>query len=128
MLSILNAHLIAVAAGANEDTAVVVPFKARVIAAYFAPIAAVTANDTDYATLALTSNDGAGGSFAAIASSLVTTTAGTGNMAVGTSEPFALSATGKVIPAGGQIKLAKTYAGNGVAVEGVLTVLVEKVA
>lgn len=125
MLYTLNCHLIAVAAGANEDTCVSIPAKSRIVSAVFSPIAASAANATDYATLTLSANNGAGGGFSAIAAAMTTATVA---MAIGTNRSFTISPGSEIQPAGACIKLAKTYAASGVAVEGVLTLLLEKVA
>lgn len=128
MLYALTFPLIAVAAGANEDATVLVPAKSRIVSATFSPIAASAANDTNYATLTLTANNGAGGSFTNLAPALSTTTTGTGSLAVGTKLSFAVSAGAEILNADSIVKLAKTFAGSGVAVEGTVTLLLEKVA
>lgn len=127
MLLALTFPLLAVAAGANEDAVCVAPFKCRIVSAHLALGAAVTANDTNYAILTLGVNDGAGGSFTTVATVENTTTADTGNLAVATPLPFVLNSAARNVADGAVIKLAKTYAGSGVAIEGTVVVLVEKI-
>jgi hypothetical protein len=98
------------------------PVAGTIIAAYFTPSAALTASDTDYATLSLAKRDGAGGSSAAVASK-ATNTAGSGSwtafvpVSLGTISNAALAA-------GNVLTLAIAKAGSGVAVpSGQLTVV-----
>lgn len=104
-------------AGADADHDVALPsFPCQIVSASFAPSAASAANASNYASLLIESNDGAGGAVSAHSDALTTATVA---MAVGTKRDFA-GITGS-LPAGGIVRLAKTYAGTGVAVAGVLT-------
>jgi hypothetical protein len=123
MLIALTFPLIAVAAGANEDAIVAIPADCRLVSAQFCPIATSAANGTNYATLTLSKSDGAGGSFTAIADAITTETDA---LTVGTVYDFALTVADVAL--GGSVKLAKTFAASGVAVEGNVTLLLEKVA
>lgn len=123
MLVTLCIPLLAVAAGANEDAIGAVPVSGRIVSAQFCPIAASAASGTNYATLTLSKSDGEGGSFAAIATAVTTETV---SLAAGTVVDFALTAGSGDVVAGQSIKLAKTFAASGVAVEGNLIVTIEK--
>lgn len=118
------------AAGANADgTCIVPPGTWRIIKAYFSPNVAAAAHATNYATLTLYTNQAAAGSFTACATAI--TTASTA-MAVATPRELVLLTTAAgaaalTVANGGSIKIAKTYAGTGVAVEGVAMVTIEKV-
>lgn len=80
----------------------------------FGPDAAVTADNTNYKTLALVYDDGAGGSETTIAS--VDTTVASGSWVAGTLVTLAIS--GASVPTGKQLKLKSTKAGSGVALAG----------
>lgn len=110
-------------AGADADHDIALPdVKTRIVAAKFAPAAASAANATNYATLTIESHDGAGGSVSAHSAGMTTATVA---MAVGTTREFTITAD--TLPAGGSLRLAKTYAASGVAVAGVLTVVLQAV-
>lgn len=110
-------------AGADADHDVALPaVKTRIVSATFAPSAALSADASNYATLTVESHDGAGGAVSAHTDGLTTATVA---MAVGTSR--ALTVTADVLPAGGAVRLAKTYAGTGGAVAGVLTLVLAAV-
>jgi len=111
-----------VGAGSTDEVYAAVPFRCRPVAAYWAPATAAAANATNYATITLASNDGAGGSY----TSLGTLTTATVAMAVDTSRSLSMSGAGQAIPIGGMIKVAKTEAGTGAIIHGTMSVLVEK--
>ena len=101
-----------------------VPRAGRILAAYFCPSAALTASDTDYATLALAKRDGAGGGSSSVASK-ATTTAGSGNWTAFVPVSLGTISNG-TLAAGNVLTLAISKAGNGVAVpSGTLVVLFE---
>ena len=75
----------------------------------------VTADDTNYATVALVYNDGAGGSDTTIASKTTKITGGTGNLTAGIAYSFAITAANARIPAGSQVQVKVTKAGTGVS-------------
>lgn len=103
-----------------------VPRAGRILAAYFCPSAALTANDADYATLALAKRDGAGGASAAVASKTTAATApGSGNWTAFVPVSLGTISNGTV-EAGSVLTLAIAKAGNGVAVpSGTLVVIFE---
>lgn len=119
-----------VAAGADGDgTCIVPPGKWRIIKAYFCPSVAAAANATHYATLTLSTNQAAAGSFTACATAITTATVA---MALATPRELVLLTTAAGAAAcqiadGGSIKIAKTYASNGVAIGGIAMVTIEKV-
>jgi hypothetical protein len=117
--------LLAVAAGANEDAIGAVPVTGRIVSVQFCPIAASAANATNYASLTLSKSNGAGGSFTTIADVITTETV---SLAAGTVVDLDLVAGAGDVVAGESIKLAKTFAASGVAVEGNLIILVEKLS
>jgi hypothetical protein len=91
------------------------PYAVRVKGAKLVPTRALTEDDTDYATVTLGSNDGAGGSVTSIVA--VTTkkaaSGGTGSWTAGTA--IALTATpATTISEGAYVRAAVTKAGSGV--------------
>lgn len=107
---------------ADHDIAIPAPFACQVLGADFAPSTATAANGTNYASLLIEGNDGAGGSFSALSDALTTETTA---MAVGTARAFA-NVKG-IVPKGGLLRLAKTTTGTGAAVAGVVSVRVAAV-
>lgn len=93
------------------------PRAGRVIAVKLLSTAALTANDTNYATVSLGKHDGAGGAVTTMASA-DTTTAGTGNWVAGTEINLTLSATlaNTYFAKGDVLGFAIAKAGSGVAV------------
>jgi hypothetical protein len=65
--------------------------KCRVVAAHLLPIANLTANDTNYATISLKKEDGAAGGAATLGQLLTKITGGTGNWAAKVTEPITLT-------------------------------------
>jgi hypothetical protein len=106
----------ATAASFGLDPVTDVDFK--VTSVRFTPGAALTSDDTNYATLSLVYNNGAGGSDTVVATATTKTSGGggTGNWTADTPVTIAITAANAVVPAGSnlQFKIAKT--GTGVVV------------
>ncbi len=101
-----------------------VPVAGRILAAYYCPSAALTADNTDYATLSLAKRDGAGGASAAVASK-ATTVAGSGSWTAFVPVSLGTISNG-TLAAGNVLTFAIAKAGSGVAVpSGTLVVLYE---
>jgi hypothetical protein len=126
----LTSALQQVAANADAYAALTVPTgKWRIKKAWFQPNVAAAADASHYATLTLATNQAAGGSFTACATAITTATVA---MAIATPRELVVLATAAgaaalSVPGGAVIRLAKTYTGNGVAAEGVMSVEIEKV-
>lgn len=90
----------------------------RVIGAKFIPDAALTANDTNYATLQLEKRDGLGGAAVVVASRTTQITGGGGNMAQLVNYPLVISTTVATtqFAAGAILTVSITKQGTGVAV------------
>jgi hypothetical protein len=121
--------LIRAAAGTVDGDVYVnpLPVKLRIISGYFTPQAAVTANDTNYATVTLANGATTLHSFDTRTSG----SGGTGDLAATT--PIALTlaaaAVGTIleIAPGAAIKLNKTVTASGVAIYGRYSLLCEEV-
>jgi hypothetical protein len=93
--------------------------KIEVTAVKYMPISGnLTANDTNYATMTLETDDGAGGSDTVIATATTTITGGTGNWTAGTFVSLTLTATtaNRIVDGSSSskaliFKIAKTAAG-----------------
>lgn len=117
----------AYAATATDQTsdAVYCPLACTIYQARLEPLAALTAGDTDYATVTVVYDNGAGGADTSVAT-LVTNVAG-GDWVAGTAKTMTVSTTGGVaVPAGSWLTFAITKAGAGVAVGPFRAVLVGK--
>lgn len=91
----------------------------QVTAVNFLPNAAVSANASNYGTLAFGYDNGAGGSVTTVASVNTSTNSWT----AGTFVPLTITAANAVIPANSQLKMIITKASSGVALaDGVLQV------
>jgi len=121
--------LIRAAAGTVDGDVYVnpLPVKLRIISGYFTPQAAVTANDTNYATVTLANGATTLHSFDTRTSG----SGGTGDLAATTpiALTFAAAAVGTIleIAPGAAIKLNKTVAASGVAIYGRYSLLCEEV-
>lgn len=108
------------AAGADEIARIArndFPFRLAIESVYFTPEAAVSANDTNNATLTISIGSTAIGT-------LVTNVAG-GSLVVGT--PVKISVSGILtIEPGAVVSVAKTYAGSGAAMIGTVSMLVSE--
>jgi len=93
------------------------PRAAKILAAYIMPTAALTADDTNYATVSVQKGDGAGGAGTVMAS-VTTQTTGSGNWAAGVPEAMTVSATlaNTRIARGEVLGFAITKTGTGVVV------------
>jgi len=111
------------AAGTAEEAYVVLPYKARVVSAKLVPHTTAALNGTNYATVGLAANDGAGGSFAAIATSLTTETVA---LTVGVQRSFTLTNT-PILAANSIVRVAKTVAGTGAVADCTVVLELEKV-
>jgi len=101
------------------------PAKFRVVGATFQPDTNRTANDTDYATVAVKVGSQSLGSF----TTQTTGSGGNGNLVAGTPVAFTLTnEEGYPHTAGSShVNVAVTKAGSGVAITGMVTVLLEAV-
>lgn len=131
MLACFSFPIGAAAAGANETVHGANPFPGtwRIRSIKIVPDTTAAANDTNYATVTVTVNDGAGGSFSsAIATQTTQVTGGVG-LTIGTVLELTLTeSTTLDLPENGTIKVAKTYAASGAVVDGLIVVEIEKVA
>lgn len=89
---------------------------AQVVAVYYVPLAALTANDTDYATITVSKRTSAGASKTTVAT-LVTTVAG-GSWTAFARKAFTLTATAAdlIVASGSTLTFEIAKAGSGVAV------------
>lgn len=95
--------------------------KAKVSNVDFIADTAITANNSNNATFTVSVGGVSLGT-------IVTTTAGTGDVTAGVNEPIALSAEGSnLLAEGGLAKIAITKTGSGVAVKGVVAVTLQRV-
>jgi len=112
LVSITHAQI---AAGTSEvwETTIAAPGVWLLEAAYFVPMTAVTASDTDYTDLSM--NIGT-----TEVASEQTTTGDTGSLVAGTALALALTGTGTQLECSQaeRISFKKTDAGNGVATDG----------
>ncbi len=121
--------LIRAAAGTVDGDVYVnpLPVKLRIISGYFTPQAAVTANDTNYATVTLANGATTLHSFDTRTSG----SGGTGDLAATTpiALTFAAAAVGTIleIAPGAAIKLNKAVTASGVAIYGRYSLLCEEV-
>lgn len=114
MTSVILIPLASQAAGADAEAGCVVPFDCSIVSASYVSHADVAADGSNYATLTLKANDGAGGAFAAIATAIDTSAT-----AADADTVRAISVTSSELAAGSIVQLAKTYAGTGAAMAGV---------
>jgi hypothetical protein len=99
-------------------------FPVQIVSARYTPTTGgITADNTNFATIALKSNDGAGGA-TATGLSITTAITDSGNLSQNQSKAFTLAtAAGQTIPAGGGLWLNIAKSGTGVVVRaGILTV------
>ena len=105
----------------DTTSATVVPwtnafdFPLKVVGARLFSASALTAHDTNYATITVLTDDGANGTPAVVAT-WATTTTGTGNWVADTDEVGTLTVANAVIPVGGKLHYAIAKASSGVAV------------
>ena len=83
------------------------------VSAKIYPFGAMTANDTNYATIGIGSDDGAAGTFTSVADVTTKSTGGTGNWTAGTAVSFSTFTPADTIAAGVYlgIKIAKAASG-----------------
>jgi len=103
------------AAGADAEASIYVPFACRILSAKYVTFDDVAADATNFATLTLKANDGAGGAFAAIATAITTETAADAD----TPRAITITSGSEELAAGQIVQLAKTYDGTGAAMAGV---------
>lgn len=117
----------ATAGTADEWSGPPCPFRARITGVEWVPSAAITANDTNTATLALR-NRGTGGAGSVLPASRAYTAAGGGNAAAFVAENFTLSGTSADLDLaeGDVLTVQKTNTGTGLAIpDGVVLVYVQ---
>ena len=119
MTDMLHIVLPTQSAGANGNAGVRVPFDCSIVEAYYVSNADVAADGSNYATLTLKANDGAGGAFAAIATAITTA-----SVAADADTPRAITVTSPELEAGQVLQIAKTYTGTGAAMAGTVCVRV----
>lgn len=107
----------AYAATATDQTsdAVYCPLALTVYAAYLMPMVAKTADGSNYGTVTVVYDDGAGGADTTIASQSLITAGG--DWVVGTAKTMTLGTTGGVaVPAGSWLSFAITKTGTGITI------------
>lgn len=103
-------------------------FRHRVISATYIPEAGLTADNSNYTTLTLEYDDGAGGADTTVATLNTKITGGTGDWSALVGEALTLDATKVIVEADQQYQLVGTKASAGVALPaGVLQLVVERV-
>ena len=105
------------------------PGRWRIKAVRFAPATASAANGTNYATVDVLTNDGAGGAYASAVTPITTATVA---LAVDTPRSFTLltTAAGRAaqhVTTNAMIKVGITHAGTGAVVHGAIELTLEKV-
>ena len=93
------------------------PRDVRIVGAKVLPRKAATAHDTNYATVVLGSDDGAGAGAVAIQTLTTKITGGTGNLVAGTAVNLADAKPSVTVAAGRYLTLTVTKAAAGVAVD-----------
>lgn len=99
------------APGANSS-------RAKVLRVYYLPGAALTADDTDYATITVSKYTSAGGSKTTVATATTAITGGTGNWTAFVPMEITLSATAAnlILQSGAMLTYEVAKAGSGVAI------------
>lgn len=114
-----------IAANTEETWYLPVPWPGtwKLIAAYFTPYTARTADDTNYCDLTIKKGS------ASLGVMSVKITGGTGDLVAGTAETISLTGTGQDLEfaQGASVVVAKTDPGNGLALDGALSLAFEKV-
>lgn len=117
MHSLILPKIGSAAAGADEIARIArndFPFGLAIQSVYFTPEAAVTANDTNFATLTI--------KIGATTIGTLTTEVATGNLVAGT--PIEIDVSGNLtITPGAVASVTKTYAGSGAAMIGTVSML-----
>ena len=116
------------AAGTAATPTVSLPFgtgKFDIVSAEFSPSAATAANGTNYATLTIKTNDGAGGSFSSASTGMSTASTA---MAVGTTRNFTLDSDAKGLAGGSCIQVDVAHTGTGAAIDGFVCIEYRKVS
>lgn len=91
------------------------PFELQVVSASYSADGTITANDTNFATISVKTDDGAGGATAA-AASWTTVTAGTGNIATRVAKAAAITAANNRVRVGSNLVFNIAKGGTGVVV------------
>lgn len=94
----------------------------EIISAEVIPANALTAHDTNYATLTLGSADGAGGAVTSFDSWNTKITGGTGNWTQGVPETFTIVSSTDTLDEGEALMLVQASAGAGVAIDATIEV------
>ena len=97
----------------SETVVAGVPRRTRVLFAYYVPAAALTADNTNYATITVSARDAAGGNKTTIASRTTQIT-GSGNWTAWVPVPLTVTAVTSHVAAGGTITYEVAKAGTGV--------------
>lgn len=98
------------------------PYQFRVASAKILPRRALTAHDTDYATLTVGYNDGAGGSVTSLQAVTTKITGGTGDWVAGTALALASLDSADTVAAGNYLRVAVTKAASGVVADFVVVI------
>lgn len=129
MIAGLSLHIPTTAADTTDEWYIVQPFPGtwRILSpVYFAPATALAVDETNYMSVAVSTNDGAAGSDVAIGS-FANNAAGGGALVLKTTRAIAVSGAGLDLAQGKQIKFAKTDPGTGAILDGTFTVALQKV-
>lgn len=117
----LDIVLPAQSANADANAGVRVPLDGTIVSAHYVSNADVAANGSNYATLTLKANDGAGGAFAAIATAITTA-----SVAADADTARAITVTDGSVTAGQIVQVAKTYTGTGAAMAGTVSLVIAR--
>ncbi len=129
MIASLVLHIPTTAADTVDEWYMTCPFPGtwRILSpAYFAPATALAVDETNYMSVAVSTNDGAAGSDVA-AGSFANNAAGGGALVLKTSRAIVLTGAGLDLTIGKQIKIAKTDPGSGAILDGTFTFCLQKV-
>jgi hypothetical protein len=105
----------------SERTIMTAEADCEILSAEIIPDNALTANNTNYATLTLGSADGAGGAVTAF-DSFTTEITGTGDWVQGVPEPFTIVPSTDTLDEGEALILVTAKAASGIAVEATIEV------
>ena len=122
----LAIHFDSVAANTDEDREFAWPFpgKWRIDKVLVAPSTTAGADGTDYTTVTLETNDGAGGSYTTFGSLSTETVA----LTIGTSRERTMVATAaREVDQGDCLRVGKTDSGTGAVFDGGVTVLASRI-
>ncbi len=128
-LAALTVHIPSTAAGTADEWYVAWPFAGtwRPKKVMFAPATGVAAGATNFTTVTITANDGAGGADSSPLASFTTDAGGTSLVLKTTIDLTLGNLTVTEMIAGRQLKIAKVESGTGDILDGTFTFLYEKI-